>query len=100
MSESCIANVRSQPTKSITRCKECLKDLSIDRLSRVCEECSGERRGRRSEVSRERMLNSPRPQSVKLKSCKRCGVGDVLSERDAYGRYTACLQCGNVEYEK
>ena len=28
-----------------------------------------------------------------LKSCSRCG-GDLLPERDLYGPYVSCVQCG------
>lgn len=30
-----------------------------------------------------------------LKSCDRCG-GDMNSNRDIYGEYRMCLQCGNM----
>ena len=30
-----------------------------------------------------------------LKSCNRCG-GDMNSNRDIYGEYRICLQCGNM----
>ena len=30
---------------------------------------------------------------LKLKACPRCG-GDVHANRDAYGGYEECLQCG------
>ncbi len=30
---------------------------------------------------------------LKLKSCSRCG-GDILFDRDWYGSYKECLQCG------
>ena len=30
-----------------------------------------------------------------LKSCSRCG-GDMTSNRDRYGAYMFCLQCGNL----
>lgn len=29
-----------------------------------------------------------------LKSCPRCNEGDLYEERDLYGRFLACLQCG------
>jgi hypothetical protein len=32
---------------------------------------------------------------VWLKGCRRCG-GDLYSEKDEYGLYIACLQCGSV----
>ena len=33
--------------------------------------------------------------TVYLKSCNRCG-GDMNSNRDIYGEYRICLQCGNM----
>ena len=30
-----------------------------------------------------------------LKSCNRCG-GDMNSNRDIYGEYRLCMQCGNL----
>ena len=30
-----------------------------------------------------------------LKECPRCG-GDLREEWDTYGRYVACVQCGNI----
>ena len=30
-----------------------------------------------------------------LKSCNRCG-GDMNSNRDIYGEYRLCMQCGNM----
>ena len=30
-----------------------------------------------------------------LKSCNRCG-GDMNSNRDMYGEYRMCMQCGNM----
>lgn len=30
-----------------------------------------------------------------LKSCNRCG-GDMNSNKDMYGEYRMCLQCGNT----
>ncbi len=30
-----------------------------------------------------------------LKCCPRC-EGDLYEEKDTYGRYVACLQCGRV----
>lgn len=30
-----------------------------------------------------------------LKSCLRCG-GDMTTEKDYYGAYKTCLQCGHV----
>ena len=32
-----------------------------------------------------------------LKSCPRCR-GDMHSNRDLYGPYVECLQCGHVDY--
>lgn len=32
-----------------------------------------------------------------LKACPRCR-GDIVLERDEYGRYTSCLACGYVGY--
>jgi ribosomal protein S27AE len=31
---------------------------------------------------------------LKLKSCPKCKEGDVTSDRDQYGRYEYCIQCG------
>ncbi len=33
--------------------------------------------------------------TLHLKSCNRCG-GDMNSNRDMYGEYRMCLQCGNM----
>ena len=33
--------------------------------------------------------------TVYLKSCNRCG-GDMNSNRDIYGKYRLCIQCGNM----
>ncbi len=33
--------------------------------------------------------------TVYLKSCNRCG-GDMNSNRDIYGEYRICIQCGNM----
>ena len=33
---------------------------------------------------------------VMLKSCPRC-AGDIQSNRDSYGEYKKCLQCGWME---
>ena len=33
--------------------------------------------------------------AVYLKSCNRCG-GDMNSNRDIYGEYRMCIQCGNT----
>jgi anaerobic ribonucleoside-triphosphate reductase len=33
--------------------------------------------------------------TVYLKSCNRCG-GDMNSNRDIYGEYRVCMQCGNM----
>jgi len=33
--------------------------------------------------------------TVHLKSCNRCG-GDMNSNRDIYGEYRICMQCGNM----
>lgn len=33
--------------------------------------------------------------AVYLKSCNRCG-GDMNSNRDIYGEYRMCIQCGNM----
>ena len=35
---------------------------------------------------------------IRLKECKRCG-GDLSMERDRYGSYKSCLQCGAIEDE-
>ena len=31
-----------------------------------------------------------------LKKCPRCRQGDLLEDRDRYGRYLACVQCGYI----
>ncbi len=36
---------------------------------------------------------------LKLKNCSRC-KGDMHSNRDVYGAYAECLQCGHMEYLK
>ena len=33
--------------------------------------------------------------AVHMKSCNRCG-GDMNSNRDIYGEYRICMQCGNM----
>ena len=33
--------------------------------------------------------------AIYLKSCDRCG-GDMNSNRDMYGEYRMCLQCGHI----
>ena len=33
--------------------------------------------------------------TIHLKSCNRCG-GDMNSNRDIYGEYRICMQCGNM----
>ena len=30
-----------------------------------------------------------------LKCCQRCGDGDLSENRDMYGTYVTCLQCGH-----
>ena len=32
-----------------------------------------------------------------FKSCPRCQTGDMIQERDAYGGYVQCLQCGYMK---
>ena len=32
-----------------------------------------------------------------FKSCPRCETGDVILERDFYGRHLDCLQCGYMK---
>ena len=34
---------------------------------------------------------------LKLKNCPRCR-GDMHSNRDLYGPYSECLQCGHMQY--
>ncbi len=34
---------------------------------------------------------------LSLKNCPRC-KGDMQSNRDVYGPYTECLQCGHMDY--
>ncbi len=36
---------------------------------------------------------------VKEKGCKRCG-GDLFLEKDAYGPYISCLQCGAAYFRR
>ncbi len=36
---------------------------------------------------------------LKLKNCARC-KGDMHTNRDLYGSYAECLQCGHMEYLK
>jgi hypothetical protein len=36
---------------------------------------------------------------LKLKNCTRC-KGDMHTNRDLYGSYAECLQCGHMEYLK
>lgn len=33
---------------------------------------------------------------VRLGGCRRCGIGDVSVDKDHYGWYEYCLQCGYV----
>ncbi|MDV2989900.1 MAG: hypothetical protein P3T54_07130 [Dehalogenimonas sp.] len=33
-----------------------------------------------------------------IKSCPRCDKGDLFEDRDEYGSYAQCFQCGYVEY--
>ena len=33
---------------------------------------------------------------IKLKACPKCH-GDLYLERDQYGRYMSCLQCGHLK---
>jgi hypothetical protein len=33
---------------------------------------------------------------LKLKGCPKCKTGDVAPDRDYYGRYEYCIQCGYV----
>ena len=35
--------------------------------------------------------------TIRIKGCKRCG-GDLAMERDRYGTYMFCIQCG-AEYQ-
>ena len=35
---------------------------------------------------------------MRLKSCPKCKTGDIALERDAYGCYMRCLQCGFLRY--
>ena len=34
------------------------------------------------------------PMSIRSKACPRCGVGALFEERDVFGRYVFCVQCG------
>ena len=36
---------------------------------------------------------------LSLKNCHRCN-GDMYTNRDVYGSYAECLQCGHMEYLK
>lgn len=31
-----------------------------------------------------------------LKACPRCRTGDLWEEKDAYGAYMSCVQCGYI----
>lgn len=35
---------------------------------------------------------------MRLKSCPKCKTGDIALERDPYGSYMGCLQCGFLRY--
>ena len=35
---------------------------------------------------------------VRNRSCRRCG-GNLAVERDKYGSYIACIQCGGIDRE-
>ena len=35
---------------------------------------------------------------LRLKSCPKCKTGDMVLDRDAYGSYMRCLQCGFLRY--
>ena len=37
-------------------------------------------------------------QDIKTRRCKKCG-GDLYIERDQYGVYISCIQCGAVDAE-
>ncbi len=34
---------------------------------------------------------------ILLKACQRCHTGDVVTDRDMYGLYILCLQCGYMK---
>ena len=34
---------------------------------------------------------------VWFKSCPKCGTGDLLEEKDHYGAYVQCVQCGYMK---
>ena len=36
--------------------------------------------------------------SIDLKSCDRCQTGDMQIDRDEFGPYRSCFQCGNMQY--
>lgn len=33
---------------------------------------------------------------LKLKGCPKCKTGDIAPDRDYYGRYEYCIQCGYI----
>ena len=33
---------------------------------------------------------------LKFKGCPRCKEGDIATDRDRYGRYEYCIQCGYI----
>ena len=33
---------------------------------------------------------------IKIKSCPRCGTGDMMLDQDVYGLYLQCLQCAHI----
>ena len=35
---------------------------------------------------------------LRLKSCPRCRVGDLHVNKDMFGWYFECLQCGHMKY--
>ena len=35
-----------------------------------------------------------RKTKVSFKACPRCSAGDIIRERDTFGWYEMCLQCG------
>jgi ssDNA-binding Zn-finger/Zn-ribbon topoisomerase 1 len=36
---------------------------------------------------------------MRFKSCPKCQTGDMVLDRDTYGSYMRCLQCGFLRYQ-
>jgi len=33
---------------------------------------------------------------IKFKACPRCSQGDLILDRDAFGRFLQCIQCAHI----